>query len=69
MTNRVAATDSPNATTVVRRLGFWSAVLTAVFAAAFFAVRHRDPGAIYPLSLCSLIHSQRLSLDVSGISA
>ena len=43
MTNRVAATDSPSASTAVRRLGFWSAVLTAVFAAAFFAVGIATP--------------------------
>ena len=48
MTNRVAATDSPNATTVVRRLGFWSAVLTAVFAAAFFAVGIATPARSIP---------------------
>ncbi len=32
-----------------------------------FRGRYRDPGAIYPLPLRSLIHSQRLPLDVSGI--
>ncbi len=43
MTNRVAAADSRNANAAVRRLGFWSAVLTAVFAAAFFAVGIATP--------------------------
>ena len=40
---RVAATDSPNANTAVRRLGLWSAVLTAVLPAAFFAVGIATP--------------------------
>lgn len=40
MTNHVATTDRPraNVDAVVSRLGFWSALLTAVFAAAFFAI-------------------------------
>jgi hypothetical protein len=40
LTNHVATTDRPraNVDAVVSRLGFWSALLTAVFAAAFFAI-------------------------------
>jgi hypothetical protein len=45
ITNQVASTDRPSSdvNAVVSRLGFWSAVLTAVLAAAFFAVGIASP--------------------------
>lgn len=45
MTNQTTLADRPssNVKAVVSRLGFWSAVLTAIFAAAFFAIGAATP--------------------------
>ena len=45
LTNQVTSTDRPgsNANATVSQLGFWSAVLTAFFAAAFFALAISTP--------------------------
>ena len=78
MANEVAATDGATATRgLVSRLGFWSAVLTALFAAVSLAIGVTTPprsgpfapagsGLAYPFADAARFVPARIHLDISG---